>query len=241
MFTKFAAGVLCLVLFQDVGAALTVVDVKNLRRQILNYARLVEQINNQRVQIGQMGDAIRIAERHVRAITGNKGVSALLNTQSFRAPRRALPVNIQGTLDALAAGRVPRTSAEIRRGLQALLALWDLFQDYDALPYAARQAALRKTRREDLALNSVGVVAADEAIAISAANVETLEALIAAIDGTADLKHSVDLNSRIQAEAALIANQLLHIQSLQLRRAAAEVISRDKAANLSRVRLMEGE
>ena len=221
MFTKFAAGVLCLVLFQDVGAALTVVDVKNLRRQILNYARLVEQINNQRVQIGQMGDAIRIAERHVRAITGNKGVSALLNTQSFRAPRRALPVKHSG--DAGCVGGRAGTAhigGDPARAAGAARAVGICSRTTMRLPYAARQAALRKTRREDLALNSVGVVAADEAIAISAANVETLEALIAAIDGTADLKHSVDLNSRIQAEAALIANQLLHIQSLQLRRAA---------------------
>ena len=231
----------CIVLFtlQDAHAAITVVDIKNLRRQILNYAKLVEQINNQKVQIDQIADVIRKSERQLRAITGNKGVSTLLNTPSFQAPRRALPRDIQRTLTSLASGTVPTTSYEMRRGLEALLALWDLFQDYDEIPYEARQTELQKVRREELALNSINLAAADTAIDSTATNVDNIEALIAEIDRTADLKHSLDLNSRIQAEAALIANQLLHIQSLQLRQSASAAITIDKASNLARLRLVE--
>lgn len=231
----------CIVLLalQDAHAAMTVVDIKNLRRQILNYAKLVEQINNQKVQIDQIADVILKSERQLRAITGNKGVSTLLNTPSFRAPRRALPRDIQRTLTSLASGTIPTTSYEMRRGLEALLALWDVFQDYDEIPYETRQTELQKVRREELALNSINLTAADTAIDSTATNVDNIEALITEIDRTADLKHSLDLNSRIQAEAALIANQLLHIQSLQLRQSASAAITIDKASNLARLRLVE--
>ena len=231
----------CIVLLalQDAHAAMTVVDIKNLRRQILNYAKLVEQINNQKVQIDQIADVILKSERQLRAITGNKGVSNLLNTPSFQVPRRALPRDIQRTLTSLAAGTIPTTSYEMRRGLEALLALWDLFQDYDEIPYETRQTELQKVRREELALNSINLTAADAAIDSTATNVDNIEALIAEIDRTADLKHSLDLNSRIQAETALIANQLLHIQSLQLRQSASAAITIDKASNLARLRLVE--
>lgn len=49
---------------------------------------------------------------------------------------------------------------------------------------------------------------------LTATNVITMEELIKQIDKTQDLKASVDLNSRIQAEVGLMINQLIKLQTL---------------------------
>ena len=77
----------------DTPAAIAVVDIKNLRRQILNYARMIEQINNQQKQISQLSDAINLADRQLNAITGTRGVSTLLNNAVFKEARRYLPTD----------------------------------------------------------------------------------------------------------------------------------------------------
>ena len=225
----------------DAAAAIAVKDLTNLRRQILNYAKMIEQINNQQQQIEQLGDVINLADRQLNAITGPRGVSALLNNSAFKEARRHLPYDTQEILINLAAGQVPDTASGIRDGLIALLALYDLINDPDTLTYAERHQQLEHAKQESLAVDSLAVVTADKAVEMGRQNISNIEAMIAEIDNTADLKHSIDLNSRIQAEAAMITNQLLHITSLQLRREASQSIQLQKNIHLSHIESLRRE
>ena len=196
---------------------------------------MIEQINNQQKQISQLSDAINLADRQLNAITGTRGVSTLLNNEVFKEARRYLPADTREILTKLATGQVPSTATGIRDGLIALLALYELINDPNSLTYVERHEQLEKAKRESLAVDSLAVVSADKAIEMGQQNISNIETMINEIDTATDLKHSIDLNSRIQAEAAMITNQLLHITALQLRRESSQSIQLQKNIHLSHI------
>ena len=113
--------------------------------------------------------------------------------------------------------------------------MYELINDPNSLTYVERHEQLEKAKRESLAVDSLAVVSADKAIEMGQQNISNIETMIDEIDTATDLKHSIDLNSRIQAEAAMITNQLLHITALQLRRESSQSIQLQKNIHLSHI------
>lgn len=231
-----ALAVLCCVFLSMSATAMTVFDPSNLRQNIKQYVQMVRQVKAEYEQVAHMATAIERAEQQVQAITGPRGLGSLLNGREYRLIRRHLPYDTRRVLDDFRRGRLPRDKKGLAEGLEALMAVYDVFQDYNALSAAQLEEQRKTVRAEALSSNAVGQVMAEESLRLAAThNVENLEELLSELDASPDMKHTLDLIARMSVENSLILNQLLAVQAAEAARGARNDLGSQKQEDLDRL------
>lgn len=161
--------------------------------------------------------------RQLESITGTRNVGSL-----FLEPRSYLPPELAQLL---------RTETE---GSQDVMALIDAFEDMYA-PITSRHLTTRGVIAEDSAMARALDRATNANLASLASSqltynqVETrlaaVEGLMEAVDGSEDLKTSIDLVARVSAENSLLLAELIRMQALdQQARASASNAERNSKA-----------
>jgi hypothetical protein len=172
-------------------------------------------------QAAELGRIYAKQIEELAALIGSRGMGDLLNGSVERAARRAVPPTLEALLQSAAEGRLPSSYDElagILTRIQRELELASSAQVYgpDAQTPVAR--AYERTQRTTLA----NLAVSDQAYQRAAQRVESYEALIQAINGTADVKASSDLVARLLAENGLSVNELIRLQALELSATSAE-------------------
>jgi len=200
-------------------SALSVFDASNLRTNISQYLQLIKQVKIEYDQLQNIQSAVREAEKQVQAITGKTGIGSLLNGPEYKLIRRHLPSDTRRILDALSRGQIPTSNRELSEGLEALLDLHDIFQDYNDLSTAQLKEEAQNVRNQTLSNNAVGQVMAENSLRVAGTtNIDTLEALLEQLDDSEDIKTTLDLIARMSIENSLIINQLLQVQAQEAAR-----------------------
>ena len=196
MVTRKRIGLLatCLLLFSGapvVHAQWAVIDVGAI-------AQLIEQIATMYQQLETARSTLRQAEQQYRATTGGRGMERLLTGTD----RNYLPAN-WAQLEA-AVQRADGTYRALGARLQSLL-------NDNAVLSAERVAALSPVQREQLqaARRSAALFQATSRQALDATSgrFQALQQLVDAIPAAQDQKAILDLQARIAAEQAMLANE----------------------------------
>ena len=213
-----------------------VFDATSLAQMVLEYQQALQQFAESQAQttelIAQTREAyaqtqhlIRNGQtlvRQVEAMTGARDVSGLLNAAEDAARRRRLPTMLGG-LDALGLD----VDTDFAAAVEDIHAQFPLLRAEGLDPYAEAGAdASGPVRSHIEAANTIvaGIAAARTAMQDAPADVAALEALIARIDETADMKASSDLGARMAAQTGLAVTKLTQLLAIQMEMQGAQAL-----------------
>lgn len=193
------------------------------------YEQRVEQITALADQLETMRAELETAQTQLASLTGARGISEILNAAEDRYGRETV-ADFRSLVDAAGAG------AELLEAAGALGPRVErLRETYDLTSFAALLESEKPRDRaisEHLGVGVATVVAAEDGFERANAAMDRIDALIAGIDANADLKASLDYNTRVQAEVAVLLVELLRVQSADAAATGAAALSeaRDAAA-----------
>ena len=177
------------------------IEVQDLQNAIRQLQTLVDSYNTLREQVTQL-------ERQWKGISGAKGISDILNGKLESKARR-----IAGSLDAinttLGGAGLPKGNPlsaliEEQRTTFAIEPAADIFD--------AKMAPVSVAAHDFATQSTAGAVAmAQYGFTRSNALVGEVETLMTRIDTTPDLKASVDLNTRMQGQVALMLAEMMKL------------------------------
>ena len=182
------------------------------------FAQLVQQVEQMtrdyQAQIDQLNQLTQQYETMVQqlvAMTGIKGMSAILNSAQNIAARVAAIDGLGSIVEGAIAGTEIRgNTAQLNRVLSELRTTFEL----DRLP--AFQASEFPQDRAIATLAASGMAAiatAEDSYSRANTAMDRVNDLIATIDTAPDVKASVDLNTRVLAELAVLMNENLRLQA----------------------------
>lgn len=193
--------------------------------QARQYAQMVQDFENQISQLTNLEDQLD-------AMTGTRGMGSLLNGVTEQGLRRYIPEDMNALLDlSSAAGGNTADAKAVFDALQADYGHVDpLIIDPTGGPVSL--SADRRTRTTFAAMAT-----AEGAYNQIRARTEAIEDMLTELDATTDVKASTDLQARIAAESALIENERLRLQSVQLQQTAAteneELVRQSQASRMN--------
>ncbi len=168
------------------AVGIPVIDVSNLAQAV----QTVVQLRQQLLQLKQMHDAV----------TGGRGMGALLNNPQLRQYLPADPGAIYGS-GATGSSRLDQYLRDIERG-EALSG--DLKSDRARLSQREKETLYRGK-----AMNQLGYESA-------MLRLDNIEGLARKIDFANDAKAAADLQNRLQNESSLIQSELQRVQLLSM-------------------------
>ena len=197
--------------------------VAQLRQQLKDYEEQIKQLATMKEQLDNM-------RSRLEAITGPKGISQLLNGAVEKAAREAAPDFASIADAAISGGSIGGNAADVKRLIDGLRTRFDLgdLTNFDGSDVPADRAVA------SLAGSGMAAVAtADDGYKRANAAMDRVTALIDRIDAAPDLKASVDTNTRVQAEVAVLLAELIRVQSAAAHTAGMQSLqtARDGAAS----------
>ncbi|ECT4311272.1 P-type DNA transfer protein VirB5 [Escherichia coli] len=193
------AGVAGWLLFGNhAQAQIPVTDSASIAQQVANQ---IETIAKWKMQYDQMVEQIDAMEREYKALTGGRGLGTILNDPRYR---EYLPTEWQGVYDAVRNGGYAGLSGRAAE-------IYNENQIYDAC--ATLQISEQRFACEAQAVKS----AQDKAFALDAYDaardrLNQIDQLMGRINSTQDPKDIAELQGRIAAEQAMIANEQTKLQ-----------------------------
>ena len=177
----------------------------------------IQQIIEMGKQLSEMEAQTGKLEDIISDLTGSRDMSGLLNSTADGAARRYADTDLSGFIDlAAGAGGLSSNAGDLATAAQSIISTYGLRPGAEMIPSAPagpRAKSIDLAQGTTLAAMTVG----ESAFNGSSERLAAIEGLIGAIDGTPDLKASVDLNTRMQAQVALLLNEMLTVQALHLR------------------------
>lgn len=187
--------------------AQAVATVKALGDQL---SEMAKDYAEQQAQTAKLGEIFS-------GITGNRGLSDLLNGSAQGEARRYAATPIESfTSLSIGDGELSGTASGLQDKAEAIMAEFGLRPGAEIVPAAPDSPRARNIDlHQGTALAALTV--AEASFDAAPSRLAEIESLIGSIDGTPDLKASVDLNTRMQGQVALLLNELVMLQALQLR------------------------
>lgn len=187
-------------------------------------------------QLDQMRQDYANQLQQLQSMTGGKAIAGILNAAPDIAARASAD-----SLSSIMAGAM--TGAAIPGNSSALTARIDEMKAAFDLPNI--NAFLSSTTPQDRALATqagaglAAVATAEDTYARANASMGRVNQLIGQIDSNADLKASVDYNTRMLGEIAVLLNETLRVQAATANAAGTDALSdaRDRAAQRTFMRV----
>lgn len=189
-----------------------VIDTSQLAQVIAQLQQQVRDYEEQIKQLTTMQEQLTNMQQRLQAITGAKGISSILNDGAAKTAREAAS-DLQSIVDSAInggtiAGNVGNMNSVIS-DLKTRFNLGDL-TDFNSSDKPADKAIA------SLAGSGLAAVAtAEDSYQRANAAVGRVNSLVDQIDSTTDLKASVDFNTRVNAEVAVLLLEILRVQSAQ--------------------------
>ncbi len=221
--------------FDGVGLGQLIVDFQ---QELKDYAKQIEQLQALREQIANQIKQINELKAQVAAVTGSRGLSALLNGDFEKAARLTLDRNVNSLIREVGLGNI----AVMREGKLSANLDPEVVADTVLGPLGLSVGELERLAKSGSAYDrgtsvqaSTGVVLsvmAQDAHERTKAAVERFEDMIAEIDAQPDIKASTDLNTRVTAELGLMLVDMIRLEATQASAMATQAIvdARDREA-----------
>lgn len=212
-YTAIGAALLGLTLMFAPSAAVNAIPVYD----GANHAQAVRQYLQMTAQLTQLKNQYQQQVREYESLTGGRDVGKLFNEPEEQRMRETLPLTWNDALRILESGGLPGNAADVAKaGSRFAKDLGinepgtSLFpaangQNPDAMAYTANASATAATA-------GIGQAAFDQ----SQQRMRRVNDYLERINGTQDLKASMDLNARLLAELNESMVQLIQLQSTQM-------------------------
>lgn len=206
LFTVFASN--------QASAGIPTIDVASLIQSTISAIEDVQAVKNLYDQIDNQIKQIEHAKKELESMTGDRLKDKLLNTAGFKDARRWAPESFSEVNDLFKAASYAKSSYEkmAKAGWKARDAYFipeaaDLYKDPDS------DRAKSWQQHEIDGMTSVGV--AESSYERVTAIMDDSEAIIDDIASSEDMKSSMDLLNRNQAQTQFLLAELIRIQSTQ--------------------------
>lgn len=179
--------------------------IAQLQQQLKDYEQQIKQLTTMQEQFANM-------QQRLQAITGAKGISSILNGSADKIGRQAAS-DLKSIVDgAISGDGISGNVGDMNNVISELKTRFklddlDQFNNSD-VPADKAIASLAGSGLAAVATAEDSYNRANEAT-------DRINTLVDQIDSTSDLKASVDYNTRVNAEVAVLLMELLRIQSAQ--------------------------
>ncbi len=209
------ALVLMLTIFPVTSAVpqgIPVIDTSQIAQVIAQLQQQIRDYEEQVKQLTTLNDQLTNMQQRLQAMTGAKGISSILNDTAEKTAREAASDLQSIVTSAIGGGGISGNVGNMDTVISDLKARFDLgdLTDFDNSSVAADKAIA------SLAGSGLAAVAtAEDSYQRANAAVGRVNTLVDQIDSTGDLKASVDFNTRVNAEVAVLLLEILRVQSAQ--------------------------
>ena len=173
-------------------------------------ARALQQLEQMRRDYEAQIDQLANLQDQLKSMTGAKGISSILNSSEDQAARFSAD-SLSGILDNAMTGSAIGGNAD---ALTARISeLKTTFGLPDVSDFLGSDLPQERALATQAGSGMAAMATAEDTYARSAAATERVNQLIAGIDDNADLKASVDYNTRMLGEIAVLLNESLRLQA----------------------------
>lgn len=207
-----------------------VIDTSQIAQVIAQLQQQLKDYEEQIKQFQKMEEQLTNMQQRLQAITGAKGISSILNDTAEKTARTAADDLQSIVTAAIGGGSIPGNIGNMDSVISDLKSRFNLgdLTDFNSSDIPADKAIA------SLAGSGLAAVAtAEDSYQRANAAVTRINSLVDQIDSTADLKASVDFNTRVNAEVAVLLMEILRVQSAQTNAAGMQAlqIARDGQAS----------
>jgi len=195
-----------------VSQGIPVIDTSQIAQVIATLQQQIKDYSEQIKQLTTMKDQLTNMQQRLQAITGAKGISAILNGSAEKTARTSAS-DLQAIIDgAISGGAIAGNIGDMKSVISNLRSKFKL-DDLDKFASSAVPADQAIASLAGSGMTAVAV--ADDSYKRANSAVARVNSLVDQIDSTADLKASVDFNTRVNAEVAVLILELIRVQSAQ--------------------------
>ena len=210
--SALTAALILLPIQPAIPQGIPVIDTSQITQVIAQLQQQLKDYEEQIKQLTTMRDQLTNMQQRLDAITGAKGISSILNGNADKNARTAAS-DLQAIVTAaIGGGNIAGNVGNMNTVISDLKTRFDFgdLPDFNASDVPADKAIA------SLAGSGLAAVAtAEDSYQRANAAVGRINSLVDQIDSTADLKASVDFNTRVNAEVAVLLMELLRVQSAQ--------------------------
>ena len=187
-------------------------------------------------QLDQMRQDYANQLQQLQSMTGNKAIAGILNSEPEIAARKSADSLSSIMSGAMTGSAIPGNSSALTSRIDELKTTFGL-PDINAFLTSAKPQDRALATQAGAGLAAVAT--AEDTYARANTSMDRVNHLIGQIDTNADLKASVDYNTRMLGEIAVLLNESLRLQAAQTNAAGTDAIqaARDLAAQRTFMRV----
>lgn len=207
----------CIAFSNTTNSQIPTTDIANLVQNLLGYLEQIEEGIRQLEELENMGHQIEGMYEQLDAVSGVRDLANLLNSNDFIELRRLIPENTMNLIDDISSGDLPTSTRDYREILENIYDTYPSIQSGEE--YTQRNRSRIRRDREELDNRKTSITVASTSYAYSALkqadeNLKNVESLMEELNRAEDMKGSMDLNTRVLAETAMLTNMLLKMQAM---------------------------
>lgn len=199
----------------------------------------IAQLEQMRQDYAAQMDQLENLQRQLESMTGDKAVSRILNGAAEQAARKAADSLSSIMTGAMTGSAIPGNSSVLTARMDELKSTFDLG---DVSSFLSSPTPQDRALATQAGAGLAAIATAEDTYARANASMERVNTLIARIDDNADLKASVDYNTRMLAEVAVLLNESLRVQAASANATGTDALSsaRDRAGQRNFLRAGDG-
>ncbi|MEM7710170.1 MAG: type IV secretion system protein [Pseudomonadota bacterium] len=226
-------GVTCVGLATGPGRAqgVPVIDTSAIAEAVARLNQMREDYANQLEQLANLQDQLA-------SMTGDKAISGILNGAGDMAARASAD-SLSAIMDgAMTGATVPGNSDALTARMDELKAIFDL---PDIGTFLTSELAQERALATQAGAGLAAVATAEDTYARANSSMGRVNQLIGQIDGNPDLKASVDYNTRMLGEIAVLLNETLRIQAAAANATGTDALNAARGRAAQRTFMQVGE
>lgn len=189
-----------------------VIDTSQIAQVIATLQQQIKDYEEQLKQLTTMKDQLANLQQQLQAMTGAKGISSILNGSADKTARTAAS-DLQAIISgAIGGGNI---SGNVGNMNTVISDLKSRFKLDDLTSFNNSDVAADKAIASLAGSGLAAVATAEDSYKRANDAVGRINTLVDQIDSTSDLKASVDFNTRVNAEVAVLLMEILRVQSAQ--------------------------
>lgn len=211
------------------ASGVPVVDAAANAQLVAQLTKMIEDATTQANQLTQLVEQVNTLKSQLLSITGPRGISDIINATTDQFGRKAAD-SLQSIMDAARTGTsIPGNAGGMDSTINDLKTTFDLG---DLGTLASSPVPQDRAVATTASAGMAAMAQAEESYKRSNAAMDRINQMVSDIDTNADLKASVDYNTRVLAEVAIMLNENLRMQAASGNAAGAEVLNmaRERAA-----------
>jgi len=221
-----------------VSQGIPVIDTSQIAQVIATLQQQIKDYEEQLKQLTKLQEQYTNMQQRLQAMTGSKGISSILNGSAEKTARTAA-LDLKSIVDNAISGET--IDGNVGNMNSVISDLKSKFGFGDLSTFLSSDVPADKAIATLAGSGLAAVATADDSYKRANSAVTRVNALVDQIDSTADLKASVDFNTRVNAEVAVLILELIRVQSAQTNATGMQALHRARDGQASRNFMKAGD